>query len=38
MTHYFTNFTSGTHPEFFTVGGGADPEAVYNLFDLKTVS
>jgi hypothetical protein len=23
----------GAHPEFFC--GGADPEAVYNLFDFK---
>jgi hypothetical protein len=26
---------TGAHPEFFAWGGGADPEAIYNLFHFK---
>jgi hypothetical protein len=28
---------AGVHPAFFMVGGGAAPEAMYNLFDFKNL-
>jgi hypothetical protein len=30
-------FETCAHPEFFTWGGGADPEAIYNLYFILKV-